>query len=152
MDLPIWCWRHSAGQSAARTGLLMGHEFSRMSSLRSLRRPCCSSGWISSKVLRGAFLPANSGDGKHWAHTPGSGPATDSALGARKAAGSIYMTGYGRRRRRCAGHMLSVRARLRHCQPPVNSAIVNAGEVTSIVYLTRRRRLGPRVAPRHFSS
>lgn len=63
-----------------------------MSIFSSRLRACCSRGWISSKVLRGAFLPANNGVGKHCVQTVGeSEPARDSALGARNAAGSMYI-------------------------------------------------------------
>lgn len=63
-----------------------------MSSLSSRLRACWMRGWISSNVLSGAFLPANKGEGKHCVQIgEGSEMARDSALGARNAAGSMYM-------------------------------------------------------------
>lgn len=62
-----------------------------MRSLSSRLRPCWRSGWTSSKVLRGAFLPANNGEGKHCVQIGVAASARDSALGARNAAGSMYI-------------------------------------------------------------
>lgn len=100
-----------------------------MRGLSSRLRPCCSSGWTSSKVLSGAFLPANNGEGKHCVQIGVSVCASDSALGARNAAGSMYIALLARGTCfRCA------RAGSTASQPPEN-AIARPNAVTFRLFI-----------------
>lgn len=103
-------------------GLLIGHEFSLMISLRSRLRPCWMSGCISSYVLSGAFLPANKGEDKHCVQMElGSVRARLSALGARNAAGSIYIAKARSTCFRCARACGTATGGLKLAQPPENA-------------------------------
>lgn len=140
MDLPCWCCRQRAGQREARIGLLIGQEFSLMRSLSSRFLACWMRGWSSSKVLSGAFLPANNGEGKHCVQIAAcSAGARDSALCARNAAGSMYIAEARDTCFRCARACGTASRKLR--QPP-ESTIERPDGVTPRLFIwpCERRR------------
>lgn len=116
-----------------------------MTSLSSRLRLCWRSGWTSSKVLSGAFLPANNGEGKHCVQIGVGASARDSALGARNAAGSMYIAkalGTCFRCARAGGTAVSGKLA---CQPPENAIATTLSHFDCLLdRLTEPRYYRPR--------